>query len=398
MRSFRYSLPATDLIFGKGSLEYLGTELRKIGKKALLVTGKKSMKELGFLKRSCDYLEKEGLKVVHYGEVVPNPTVEVVDKGTDRAIDNGCDVVVGLGGGSTIDTAKNIAIAAGHFEGEKISIWEFAGVHDKPRQITSKSLPVVAITSTSGSGSHVSRFAVVTNQKTRQKTGIMSPFICPKLSIVDIDIPSCMPPSLTSKTGFDALTHLMECFVSKKANPITDFTCLKAMKLIFDYLPGAYNKGDDMKAREAMALADTFAGWALVTSRPVLPHALSHPLSAFYPEISHGSVLSALTPEIMRFNIERGDEQAVSKYCEIARIGGEKVVSCSRKEALKSVKVVQELLEKIELTATLKDLGAKEDSFEDMIESAFTTMKGPIEANPVPVTREDILNLYSKSM
>ena len=398
MRSFRYSLPATDLISGKGSLECLGTEVRKIGKKVLLVTGKKSMKRLGFLQKSCDSLKKEGLKVVHYGEVVPNPTVEVVDKGTERAIDSGCDVVVGLGGGSAMDTAKNIAIAAGHFEDEKISIWEFAGVHDKPRQITSKSLPVVAIASTSGSGSHVSRFAVVTNQKTREKTGIMSSFICPKLSMVDIDILSCMPPSLTSKTGFDALTHVMECFVSKRANPITDFTCLKAMKLIFDYLPPAYNRGGDMEAREAMALADTFAGWALVTSRPILPHALSHPVSAFYPEIGHGSALSALTPEIMRFNIERGDEQTVSKYCEIAKMGREKVASCSKKEALKSVKAVQELLEKIELNVTLKDLGVKEDSFEDMVESAFTTMKGPIEVNPVPLTREDMLNLYSKSM
>lgn len=398
MRSFRYSLPATDFIFGKGSLKRLGTEVRKIGKKVLLVTGKKSMKRLGFLKKSCDYLKKEGLKVVHYGEVVPNPTVEVVDQGAERAIDSGCDVVVGLGGGSAIDTAKNIAIAAGHFKGEKMSIWEFAGVHDKPCQITSKSLPVIAITSTSGSGSHVSRFAVVTNQKTREKTGIMSSFICPKLSMVDIDILSCMPPSLTAKTGFDALTHVMECFVSKKANPITDFTCLKAMKLIFDYLPPGYNRGDDMEAREAMALADTFAGWALVTSRPILPHALSHPVSAFYPEIDHGSALSALTLEIMRFNIERGDQQTVSKYCEIAKMGGEKVASCSKKEALKSVKTVEELLEKIELNVTLKDLGVKEDSVEDMVESAFTTMKGPIEVNPVPLTREDILNLYSKSM
>ncbi len=134
MRSFRYSLPATDLILGKGSLECLGTEVRKIGKKALLVTGKKSMKKLGFLKKSCDSLEKGGLKVVHYGEVMANSIVEVVDKGTGRAIDNGCDVVVGLGGGSAIDTAKSIAIAAGHFEGEKMSIWEFAGVHDKPHQ------------------------------------------------------------------------------------------------------------------------------------------------------------------------------------------------------------------------------------------------------------------------
>ncbi|GAH47181.1 unnamed protein product, partial [marine sediment metagenome] len=260
MESFRYFLPAMNLIFGRGNLECVRSEVKKIGKKALLVTGKKSMEKLGFLKKSIDSLEKEGLDVVHYGEVEPNPTVDIVNKGAEKAIDSCCDIIIGLGGGSAIDTAKNIAVVAGHYEGERRSIWEFAGVHDKPRQITLKTLPVVAITSTSGTGSHVSRFAVVTNEETREKIGIMSPFICPKLSIVDIDILSCMPSSLTSKTGFDALTHLMECFVSKRGNPITDLYCLKAMELIFDYLPRAYNDGGDVEAREAMALADIFAG------------------------------------------------------------------------------------------------------------------------------------------
>ncbi len=396
MKSFRYFLPATNLVFGKGMLEGIGAEVKKFGKKALLVTGRKSMKKLGFLSRSIDSFEKEGVEVIHYGEVMPNPTVDTVNKGAKGAIDNNCDVVVGLGGGSAIDTAKNIAVVAGHFQGEKISIWEFAGVHDKPRRVTSKTLPVIAAASTSGTGSHVSRFAVVTNEEKKQKIGIMSPFICPRLSIVDVDILSCMPLSLTSKTGFDALTHAMECFVSKRSNPITVLYCLNAMEVIFEYLPQAYNRGDDVEARKAMAVADTFGGWALVTSRPVLPHALSHPVSAFYPEIDHGVALAALTPEIMRFNIERGDEQTVNKYCHVARMGGEEINSFNRKEALKSVKVVKRLLKKIKLDVTLKSLGVEERSFEGIVESAFATMRVPIEANPVPVTREDILNLCSR--
>jgi alcohol dehydrogenase class IV len=197
------------------------------------------MGKLGFLKKVIDSLKKEGVEVIHYGEVEPNPTVEVVNKGAEKAIGNHCDVVVGFGGGSAIDVAKNIAVVTGHFEGEKISIWEFAGVHKIPRQITSKTLPVVAITSTSGTGSHVSRFAVVTNHQTRQKIGIVSPLICPRVSIVDIDILSCMPPSLTARTGFDVMAHVTECFVSRKTNPITDSYCLKAMELVFNYLPRA---------------------------------------------------------------------------------------------------------------------------------------------------------------
>ena len=396
-KSFRYYLPTTNLIFGKGDLESVGSEAKKLGTKALVATGKKSMEKLGFLQKTVDSLKKEGMDVVHYGEVEPNPTVEIVNKGAEIAIDNNCDVIIGLGGGSAMDTAKNIAVVAGDFEGKKISIWEFARAHEYPRQITSKTLPVIAITSTSGTGSHVSRFAVITNKKTKQKIGILSPFLCPKVSIVDIDILSHLPSSLTAQTGFDVMAHAMECFISRLANPITDLYCLKAMELVFRYLPQAYTSGDDLEAREAMALADTYGGWALVTSRVVLPHALSHPVSAFYPEIDHGVALAALTPEIMRFNIEKGYEQIVTKYCQIAQIGGKKITSFNREDALKSVEGVKELLKKIKLDITLKDLGVEENMLESMVESAFTTTKGPIDANPVSAGREEILNLYIRA-
>ena len=398
MKIFRYFLPATDLIFGKGTLEYVGTETKRWGNRALVVTGRKSMEKLGFLQKVIDYLRERDLEVTHYGRVEPNPTVEIVNEGAEKALSNRCDVIVGLGGGSAMDTAKNIAVVAGHSKNGKVSIWEFAGVHKNPRQITPKTLPVVAITSTSGTGSHVSRFAVVTNPENNQKTGILSPLIFPKVSIVDLDVVSKMPPPLTARTGFDVMAHVMECFVSRKANPITDLYCLKAMELVSRYLLQAYRDGKNLPAREAMALADTSGGWALTTSRPVLPHALSHPVSAYYPEIDHGVALAALTPEIMRFNIQKGDEETVNKYCLAAKAMGKGVGSFNKKEALKSVEAIEQLLEKIELNIGLKDLDVEEEKFEGMTESAFATMTGPIEANPVWVTKEDILELYRRTM
>jgi alcohol dehydrogenase class IV len=397
MKHYQYSLPRTNLIFGEGTLKNLGIEVKKLGKKALLVTGTKSMKKLGFLEKAINSLKKEGIEIIHYSGITPNPTVKTVNYGAEKALANDCDVVVALGGGSVMDTAKNIAVVAGHSEKGVVSIWEFSGLGDKSREITTKTLPVVAITSTSGTGSHVNRFAVVTNEKTREKTGIMSPFIYPRLSLTDLDILCSMPPSLTARTGFDVLSHVMECFVSKESNSLTGLHCLKAMQLVFNYLPQAYNEGNNIKAREAMALADILAGWALTTSRVILPHALSHAVSAFYPKAEHGLVLAALTPQIMRFNIDRGDEEVIEKHCEIAKMAGERIMSSTKKEAFKSVGAVERLLEKLKLNVTLQNLGVEEENLEGMVESIFTAMKGPIEANPVLVTRKEILHLMKLS-
>jgi len=124
MKLFNYFLPETNLFFGKDSLKIIGTEVKKLGKKVLLVTGRKSMDRLGFVKKVIDLLEKEGLKVVHYGEVMPNPTVKMVNQGGRKAIEENCDVVVGLGGGSAMDSAKNIAVVAGYSKNESVSIWK----------------------------------------------------------------------------------------------------------------------------------------------------------------------------------------------------------------------------------------------------------------------------------
>jgi len=398
MKHYQYSLPRTNLIFGEGSLRELGIEVKKFGERALLVTGAKSMERLGFLEKTLDSLKKEGLEIVRYSGVAPNPTVEVVNCGAEKALANGCDVVVALGGGSVMDTAKNIAVVAGHSEKELVSVWEFSGLGCKTREITAKTLPIVAITSTSGTGSHVNRFAVVTNEKTKEKTGIKSSFMYPRLSLTDLDILCSMPPSLTARTGFDVLSHVMECFVSKESNSLAGLHCLKAMQIVFHYLPQAYNEENNIKAREAMALADILAGWALTTSRVILPHALSHAVSAFYPKAEHGLVLAALTPQIMRFNIDRGDVEVIEKHCEIAKMAGERIISSTKKEAFKSVDAVERLLKKLKLNVTLQDIGVEEENLKGMVESSLTAMKGPIEANPVSVTRKEILYLFRGAM
>jgi len=398
MKHYQYSLPRTNLIFGEGSLRELGIEVKKFGERALLVTGAKSMERLGFLEKTLDSLKKEGLEIVRYSGVAPNPTVEVVNCGAEKALANGCDVVVALGGGSVMDTAKNIAVVVGHSEKELVSVWEFSGLGCKTREITAKTLPIVAITSTSGTGSHVNRFAVVTNEKTKEKTGIKSSFMYPRLSLTDLDILCSMPPSLTARTGFDVLSHVMECFVSKESNSLAGLHCLKAMQIVFHYLPQAYNEENNIKAREAMALADILAGWALTTSRVILPHALSHAVSAFYPKAEHGLVLAALTPQIMRFNIDRGDVEVIEKHCEIAKMAGERIISSTKKEAFKSVDAVERLLKKLELNVTLQNLGVDEKDLEGIVESSLTAMKGPIEANPVSVTRKEILCLFRGAM
>ena len=398
MKHYQYSLPRTNLIFGEGSLRELGIEVKKFGERALLVTGAKSMERLGFLEKTLDSLKKEGLEIVRYSGVTPNPTVEVVNCGAEKALANGCDVVVALGGGSVMDTAKNIAVVVGHSEKELVSVWEFSGLGCKTREITAKTLPIVAITSTSGTGSHVNRFAVVTNEKSKEKTGIKSPFMYPRLSLADLDILCSMPPSLTARTGFDVLSHVMECFVSKESNSLAGLHCLKAMQIVFHYLPQAYNEENNIKAREAMALADILAGWALTTSRVILPHALSHAVSAFYPKAEHGLVLAALTPQIMRFNIDRGDVEVIEKHCEIAKMAGERIISSTKKEAFKSVDAVERLLKKLELNVTLQNLGVDEKDLEGIVESSLTAMKGPIEANPVSVTRKEILCLFRGAM
>ena len=420
--NFNFYLPKVNLHFGKGILGNIAEEVKKFGDNALLVTGKNSMEQLGFLKKITEHLQNSAVKVTLFNKITPNPTTELVDEGAKVALEHKCNMIIGLGGGSSIDAAKAIAIVAGHsqapnrdFSGSGQenfhSIWEFSptspkttvGVlrtqsNDSPQPITAKTLPIVAITSSSGTGTHVTKFSVITNPQLKQKVGIYSEHIFPKLSVVDLEILTNMPPALTAECGVDVLTHCLEGLVSKTCNPITEDMALKGIELVFSHLTEAFRDGDNLKAREGMAWADTYAGLVITTSRVILPHAMSHPISAYYPNISHGAALAALTLPIMQFNIDNGDYSVLQKYCFAAKVMGKKPYGTNKQEAMKSVEAIEELLEKIGMDKGLKELGVEPGRINEMAQSAMKTGQGPIAANPVEVREHDIARIYKLAL
>lgn len=395
--TFEYLLPRTQLLFGEGTLQSLGKEVRKMGKSALLVTGKKSMQKLGFLDEAIKSMKEEGIRVVHYGKAEPNPTVKLVDEGAKVALTENCQVIIGMGGGSAMDTAKAIAVVAGHSKKNFCSIWDFAVTQEKPKDITEATLPIVAITSTSGTGSHVTKYSVISNSETSEKPGFGSEYIYPWFSIVDLNIIKNMSPGLTACTGFDTLAHVLEAFVSRVGNPITADYCLRAIELVFEYLPLAYRDAGNMQARAKMALADTYAGWAITTASTALPHAIAHPVGGHYPDVAHGVALAAVSPAIMEFNIENGDDDTVSRYCQVARAMGQSVDECNKDNAKKSVQAIRKFLEKIGLKVTLSDLGVEENSISEMVDNAFRTMRKNVNHNPIQASREDVEKIYRRS-
>jgi len=392
MDRFSFSLPETNLLFGKGTLSELGARTRRHGRKALLVVGKGSMRKFGFLQKAETSLEDAGVSVVIFEGVESNPTVRTVQAGITLGLKESCDVVVALGGGSSIDAAKSIAVGIGHRDKDA---WAYI-CGDK--ETTQNTLPIVAVPSTSGTGSHLTWYTVITNEKTGEKAAYSSRYIFPIESIVDLRIVSKMPPKVTAETGFDALAHVMESYMSSGASPITDLLCLRAMELISQNLPRAYENGNDVDARYAMALADTYAGICITPARTIMVHGMGNTVSGVYPNISHGQALACLTGPIMKFNIERCDSKAVTRYCDIARALGEEVEQDDKKNALKSVEAVEKLLRVIGMTTKMSKCGVSEGSIERMTDYSLRFGAGAISCNPVKPTRSDVVRIYQEAL
>lgn len=392
---YLFQIPGVNLHFGQGAINVLGAETKKLGNKCLLVMGRNSMRKLGVQKSVLNILQNAGIETVLFDEVEPNPTLQIVDKGARLAIDNKVQVIVGLGGGSAIDTAKGIAIMAAH--PDISSIWDFSPTNKKPRSIEG-ALPLVAITTTSGTGSHLTPYYVISNADTYEKPGSGHPLVFPKCSIVDLEIIVKMPPLLTAETGFDVLTHALEGLVSSNGSPISSALALKTIELAYKYLPVAYRKGDDIKARENMALADCFAGLVLSTADTVLGHAMSHAVSGRYHKISHGASLAALTPGVLRYTIENADNDIVlEKYCSALRHMGDNITEITRKNALRIVSKIEGLIDQVGLKKNLKQIGVHYNDLEDMTSLCVKMMAEDIARGPVVPSEKEILSLFKSS-
>ncbi|MGE5357991.1 MAG: iron-containing alcohol dehydrogenase [Bacteroidales bacterium] len=290
-RRFNYHQP-TQIRFGRGRVSEVGDAARSLGERCLLVTAPAWPGVEALYDRVTACLRAAGLSVSHFDGVEPNPTTSTIGRGAAMARAHGVDVVVGLGGGSSMDSAKAIAVEATH----PGSAWDY--LFYKTPQPDCRTLPVVAVTTTSGTGSQVTQVAVITNTDCRDKSALYNSLLYPRVAIVDPELMATAPAHLTASTGFDAFTHAFESFLHCGASPYTDIMALEAVRLIVEHLPAAVAGADD--AREAMAWADTLAGHCIANAGVTLPHGIGMAIGGMYPHVMHGEALAVVYRAVMR--------------------------------------------------------------------------------------------------
>ncbi len=295
--TFNYFIP-TKVLFGPGKLNDLAKE-KLPGKKALIVISSgSSMKKYGYLDRVQKLLAEQGVESAVFDKILPNPILEHVTEGAELAKKENCDFIVGLGGGSSIDSAKSIAIMAKN----PGNYWDYInGGSGKGKPVQNGVLPIVAITTTAGTGTEADPWTVITHQENDEKIGFGTEETFPTLSIVDPELMVSIPPHLTAYQGFDALFHAVEGYIAKIATPVSDSYALASIRLIAKSLAAAVKDGNNIEARTDVALANTLAGFVESTSSCTSEHSMEHAMSAYHPKLPHGAGLIMLSKEYFTF-------------------------------------------------------------------------------------------------
>ncbi len=392
MNSFTYYMP-TRLIFGPGKLAELATTPHFPWKKALVVVGQGgSTRRSGSLDRVRALLASRGAEVVVYDKIRPNPEAAQVEEAAALARAEGCDVVVGLGGGSSIDSAKSIAVLAknpGRY-------WDYMMSGTGGRKTPDNgALPVVAITTTAGTGTEADPWTVVSNPGTREKIGWGADCTYPALSIVDPELMVTLPPRQTAYTGMDALFHSVEAYLATCHQPASDLFALEAVSLIARWLPVAVADGTNIEARTALAWANTEAGICESLSSCISHHSLEHAVSAFYPQVPHGAGLTMLSVAYFTDVAERSP----ARFADLAAAMGEDVGALP--EATRPFAFIT-ALEKLIAAAELADeklsaYGVRESDIPDMAANALSAMGGIFACTPVKQEQADVERIFRRA-
>ncbi len=373
-----------EVFFGKGAVEKVGEVARRFGFKAMIVTGKESAKRSGALDKVIRSLNSHGIhEYVLYNEVIPNPTDRIVNEGARIAVEEKVDFIIGLGGGSALDTAKAISIVSSN-EG---SVWDYVKYPEGPRLVPYLNRPVICIPTTAGTGSEVDRYSVITNEIRKEKLVLSHSLNYPKVAIVDPELTLTMSPELTAITGFDALTHALESLTNRAENFMAEECSVRAIELISKWLPVAVEEPENYEAREKLSYAAMLAGVAIDHLGVALIHAMEHPISAHYPHVAHGLGLAILAPYITKFNYKGNPE----KYALFARLMGYE----ERPEL--AVDALLDFLNKIGLLKTLRDVGVEESMLDRLTEDVYMLSRHSFLINPVEPTLDDVRDLYQRA-
>lgn len=383
-RIFDYLVPNVNF-FGPGAISVVGERCKLLGgKKALLVTDKglRAIKN-GAVDKTIGYLKEAGIDVAVFDGTEPNPKDTNVLEGLAMFRKEQCDMIITVGGGSPHDCGKGIGIAATH-EGD---LYNYAGIET----LTNPLPPIIAVNTTAGTASEVTRHCVLTNTKTKVKFVIVSWRNLPSVSINDPLLMIGKPAGLTAATGMDALTHAVEAYISKDANPVTDASAIQAIRLISRNLRQAVALGTNLKARENMAYASLLAGMAFNNANLGYVHAMAHQLGGLY-DMPHGVANAVLLPHVLRYNLIANPE----KFADIAEFMGENVAGLSVMDAAeRAITAIARLSADIGIPQHLGELGVKESDFPYMAEMALKD--GNAFSNPRKGNEKEIIEIFRQA-
>lgn len=379
----------THILFGAGQLNNLHTQTMP-GKKALIIISNgKSTRANGYLARTEEQLHQVGVETEVFDGVAPNPTVANSEAGAEAARKFGADFLVALGGGSVMDCSKAIALLATN-NGE---LWDYVPIGTgKGQPISNKPLPIIAITTTAGTGSETDGCGVITKEATNEKAFIMHPALFPYLAVVDAELMLSVPPLFTAFQGFDALFHSVEGFIAASANLASDMNAREAIRNIAEYLPRAVKDGSDLEARTRIAFANTLSGAVMTLTLLTSEHGLEHALSAYHPNLPHGAGLIMISKAYFSYFVNR--HACDDRFVELARLLG-------MSEANKPEDFITALVRLQEAcgVADLKmsDYGIMPDEFEKFMHNTREVMGIMFTADRVQMSDEDIVQIFAES-
>ena len=393
MRSFDFSVP-TKVFFGAGEVKRVSEAAPLLGKKAMLLAAKATMKQTGALDKVVGLLKGAGLGVVVSDDVDANPKDVDIDRQAQVFLKNHCDFTVGLGGGSSMDSAKAVAFLAAQGGGTILDY--LAGGPHADLALTRPAFPIMCITTTAGTGSETTPWWVITNTKCHEKPGTGNDSTMARVAIVDPALMTSLPRDVTRNTGIDVLFHAMEAFIANVATPFTDLFAREAIRLVVQNLGTAMDNGADLEARSRMAWANTIAGIAIGEgkSSTVGIHALGHSIGG-QTDAPHGLTMAAVGPAYM----EKTWDADIPRYAEVTRLLGYGTPGMSEEQlARMSPNALTGTLEKFGCQVSMTNLGVKESMIEAMTDSAFKTMAGCLNCSLKSLSRTDVLALYRASM
>jgi alcohol dehydrogenase class IV len=377
---------ASSIIFGPGTIQEVAPRAAQLGRRVFMVTGHSINRAAPLLEQ----LKKQNLESFTF-HVSEEPTTNIASLGVQQAREAKCDIVIGLGGGSAIDTGKVIAALLTN-RGELTDYLEVIGGRHPLENTPS---PYIAIPTTAGTGAEVTRNAVLTSPEHHVKVSMRSPLMLPCVAVVDPLLTLSMPPDLTASTGLDALTQLMEAFVTNESNPLTDGICREGLRRATRSLRQAYEDGGNLEAREDMCVASLFSGLALANAKLGAVHGIAGPLGGMVPA-PHGVLCARLLPSVIEANVlalqsRAPASPALSRYNEVAKI----LTGNSGAQAAEGISWIQHLCNTMEITP-LAEFGLREADFLVVVEKSkrASSMKG----NPITLTDTELTEILSKAL